>query len=202
MQKGQRSKKGPPYAKAVIIILLISVIFGILFDLVCTQIEYKIYPKEYGELVTKYAEEYGVPEHIIYAVIKTESGFDSSTVSAAGAVGLMQLMPETFLDIANNFLSEDAADERLLYDPETNIRYGVFYLSWLYDKFENWDTVFAAYNGGIGNVNEWLSDPEYSDDGITLKSIPKNSNGSYETRNYVKKVNKALKKYDELYSDG
>ena len=87
----------------------------------------------------------------------------------------------------------------MLYDPETNIKYGTYYLSRLYNRFGDWDTALAAYNGGEGNVSEWLKDKKYSDDGIKLKTdkIPDEFS---ETKNYVKKVNKALKKYKELYN--
>lgn len=195
MRNKLRSKKGVPYGRIIIILLIVSVLMGFLFDIGCSFIEKKTHPLSYTKYVEKYAEQYKVPKELIYAIIKTESDFESNAVSHAGAVGLMQLMPSTFKDITENFLYENL-DEGMLYDPETNIRYGVFYLSWLKTNFDNWDCVIAAYNGGIGNVQKWLKDPEYSEDGKTLiaKNIP-----FEETRNYVKKVNKAKEKYTELY---
>ena len=195
MRNNQRSKKSIPYAKIVIILLVISVGFGFLFDMGCTFIEKKTHPLKYTDYVERYAEQYKVPKSLVYAIIKTESDFKSNAVSSAGAVGLMQLMPSTFKDITDNFLYENL-DVGMLYDPETNIRYGVFYLSWLKTFYDNWDCVLAAYNGGLGNVNSWLKDKEYSEDGktLTVKNIP-----FKETRNYVKKVNKAEEKYNELY---
>ena len=141
----------------------------------------------------KYAEEYGVPEHIVYAVIKTESGFDASAQSGAGAIGLMQLMPDTFEWLTDSKLCE-YLDRGMMYDPDTNIRYGVYYLSYLFGRYRDWSTALAAYNAGPGNVDEWLADAEYSSDGVTLKRIP-----FKETRNYVKKVNIASEKYKSLY---
>ena len=132
---------------------------------------------------------------MIYAVIKTESGFDSSAVSSKGAIGLMQMTPLTFNWLTNEKLDE-GLDEGMLYDPETNIRYGVYYLSSLYRKYKNWDTAIAAYNAGPGNVDEWLEIEEYSSNGITLKKIP-----FKETRNHIKKVNRSLDYYDKLYND-
>lgn len=195
MQNRKRSKKGVPYGKIIIILLVISIAMGFLFDMGCSFIEKKTHPLEYTEYVEKYSDQYKVPKELIYAIIKTESDFQSNAVSPVGAVGLMQLMPSTFLDITENFLYENL-DVGMLYDPETNIRYGVFYLSWLKTNFDNWDCVIAAYNGGIGNVTKWLKDSEYSEDGKTLivKNIP-----FEETRNYVKKVTKAKEKYTELY---
>ena len=81
-----------------------------------------------------------------------------------------------------------------IYDPDTNIRYGVWYLSYLYGRFDSWDNAFAAYNAGPGNVSKWLKDSEYSSDGETLSYIP-----FKETRNYVVKVNRAIEVYDRLY---
>ena len=193
------ARKKNNYGLIVIIVLVISVIFGFLFDIVCTQIEKIIYPmpEEYKAHIEKYSKEYGVSEELIYAVIKTESGFDSSAVSSKGAIGLMQIMPDTFKWLTNDIL-RDNLHIGTLYDPETNIKYGTYYLSRLYGRFGDWDTAIAAYNGGEGNISEWLSDSRYSDDGIKLNidNIPNNFS---ETENYVKKVNKALEKYRELY---
>lgn len=197
MRSARKQKNN--YGLTVLVVLIISIIFGFLFDIAMMFVEKRIYPipEEYVPYVEKYAEEYGVPVNLIYAVIKTESGFDSSAVSRKGAIGLMQIMPTTF-----KWLTDDIVREYLgsgmLYDPETNIKYGTYYLSRLYNKFGDWDTALAAYNGGEGNVSEWLSNKKYSDDGVKLNTdkIPDEFS---ETRNYVKKVNKALKKYNELY---
>lgn len=175
--------------------MAISLLFGFVFDIVCTAVERAIYkrPEKYVESVEKYASEFGVPEYIVYAVIKTESGFDASAKSSAGAIGLMQLMPDTFEWLTDSKLCE-FLDAGMLYDPDTNIKYGVYYLSLLFGIYKNWDTALAAYNAGPGNVDEWLLDPTYSSNGVTLNDIP-----FKETRNYVKKVNRACEKYKELY---
>lgn len=151
-------------------------------------------PEDIAAYVEKYADEFGVPENLIYAVIKTESDFDSSAESSAGAVGLMQLSAITFDEITNYRLKE-GLDIGMRYDPETNIRYGTYYLSRMFSRYGNWDTALAAYNAGLGNVDKWLENPDYGDSATsTLKYIP-----FTETRNYVKKVNRALAKYDKLY---
>ena len=199
MRRTNRNRSN--YGLVVLVVLIISIIFGFAFDIALSVIEKQIYPKpkEYAPFVEKYSAEYGVPEDMIYAVIKTESSFDSSAVSNKGAVGLMQMLPETFEWLTKDIL-RDHLGAGMLYDPETNIKYGTYYLSRLYNRFGDWDTALAAYNGGEGNVSEWLADSRYSTDGqkLIIDNIPKEFN---ETKNYVKKVNKALEKYKTLYTE-
>ena len=176
----------------IITILVLSVICGLLFQFFYDKYERNAYPKEYEEYVEKYASQYGVPESIVYAVIKTESGYDSGAVSEAGAVGLMQMMPDTFNWLTT--LTKENLDKGLLYDPETNIKYGTYYLSYLYLKYGSWDTVYAAYNAGEGNVDDWLGDALEADGAKKLGDVPFKG-----TENYIKKVNKAAEIYDRLY---
>ncbi|MBR4071849.1 MAG: lytic transglycosylase domain-containing protein [Clostridia bacterium] len=176
----------------IVTILVLSVICGLLFQFFYDKYERNAYPKEYEEYVEKYASQYGVPESVVYAVIKTESGYDSGAVSEAGAVGLMQMMPDTFNWLTT--LTKENLDKGLLYDPETNIKYGTYYLSYLYLKYGTWDTVYAAYNAGEGNVDEWLGDSLEADGAKKLNDVP-----FKETENYIKKVNKAAEIYDRLY---
>ncbi len=150
------------------------------------------YPREYTEYVTKYCEMYSVPEDLVYAVIRTESSFNPDATSRVGAKGLMQLMPDT-LDWLSRLLDEEKPTGEIT-DPETNIKYGTYYLRHLYDRFDDWDTAIAAYNAGHGRVTKWLTDKKYSDDGITLKYIP-----IEETKNYVNRINDTRNQYKEIY---
>ena len=181
---------------AVVCIIVASVAIGFIYDAVMNRAEAKDYPREYSEYVEKWAKEYGVPEYIVYSVIKAESDFDPNTVSSADAVGLMQIRAaessNTFEYIAG--MVGDKYDPSLHFDPNTNIKYGTYYLSYLYSRFDNWSTVFAAYNGGEGNVSKWLKDPTCSLDGKTLYRIP-----FTETKVYVQKVNDYCKAYRRLY---
>lgn len=189
----RRNAKRLPVPAALALILAIAVLGGFLFDCICTAIERQTHPRKYAEYVVVYAEAYGVPEDVIYAVIRTESHFDSAAVSRAGAVGLMQLMPETFLWLTNDMLGEHLS-EAVLYDPETNIRYGTYLLSRLYTRYGDWETAAAAYNAGSGTVDEWLKDPSYTDQYGFLNRIPYK-----ETASYVKKFSAARKTYQRLY---
>ena len=191
-----KTKRGRPRrfsVKTIIILLVISIACGLVIDLALTELEKRAYPREYLDEVRAASDEFGVPESIIFAVIKTESDFDKTAVSSAPAHGLMQLTEETYFWIGNDMLGEDPSAFDI-YDPELNIRYGAYYLSFLYRKYQNWDTAFAAYNAGPGNVNDWLEDGKISDSDGNLVEIPYK-----ETRNYVKKVNVAIEKYNELY---
>lgn len=179
---------------AVIFILALSAGFASLWMLVENLILERTHPLPYHELVTKYATEYAVPEEVVYAVMSVESGFKSDALSAKGAIGLMQLTPDTFYWLCSKSGDENTNPE-LLYNPETNIRYGTYFLNLLYTEFGVWDTVFAAYNAGRTRVNEWLADPAYNVNG-KLTNIP-----YPETAAYVQKVGKSMVVYRKLYKD-
>ncbi|MBQ2862818.1 MAG: lytic transglycosylase domain-containing protein [Clostridia bacterium] len=178
----------------VIIIFALSIAIGYYSSLLWDKAEKNLYPLRYAEFVDDASESFGVPKKIIYAVIKTESDFDSTAQSSAGAIGLMQIAPATFEEISGKL--GDSYEKGMMYDPETNIRYGTYYLSYLYRYFEDWDLVFAAYNAGMGNVSSWLDDTQYSDGQGHLVNIP-----FAETSQYVKKINDAINKYIDLYGD-
>ncbi|MCL2096641.1 MAG: lytic transglycosylase domain-containing protein [Oscillospiraceae bacterium] len=185
--------KGLKNTIAIITIIIISVSLGYVCDRIIISLEKRSHPIRFEEPVGKYSRQYGVPEEIIYGVIKAESGFDSAAVSPKGAVGLMQITPDTF-DWLTKYQIRENLSQGLLYDPETNIKYGVFFLSYLYREFENWDIAFAAYNAGLNRVkNNWLNNPEYIKDN-EIVYIP-----IEETRNYVQRVKKNTETYKKLY---
>ncbi len=183
----------PSRSLMILVILILSVGLGFLFDFICSCIEKTFFPRDYDAYVEASATRNDIPAHLVYAVIKCESGFDSSAVSNAGAVGLMQIMPDTFTWLTDDILY-DHFDEGMLHDPETNIRYGTYYLARLFRQFGSWELALAAYNAGPSRVNEWLEDPTLSDGEGGLAEIPLE-----ETRRYVKKVTDAWKTYDRLY---
>ncbi len=187
-------KKALKRSLAVLIIILLSVGLGLAASYLWDISERNSYPMKYTEFVDKASEQFGVPKRIIYAVIHTESSFEASAESSAGAVGLMQITEATFEEISGKL--GDSYEKGMMYDPETNIRYGTYYLSYLYKYFGEWDTVFAAYNAGMGTVSGWLDNSEYTNEEGKLVNIP-----FEETKNYVKKINEAAKKYTELYSE-
>lgn len=131
------------------------------------------YPLKYGEIVRMHARNYRLDPALLAAVIYEESKFRPDVRSSSGAIGLMQLLPDTAKGIAihtggSRFRVSD------LYTPELNIRYGAWYLRHLLEKYGDERTALAAYNAGQQNVDEWRS----SGRGIAFS----------ETRQYVKRV--------------
>ena len=177
-------------------ILVLSIGFGFAFDGVATAIEKKQYPlsPRYAEDIQKVAEEYGIPEVILWATVCTESGFSSNLEGKDGGIGLMQLTPEEFAMIQTDILKETPEDAGRLYDPEKNLACGAAYLSYLYQRYGIWETVFAAFDAGTASVDAWLADPEYVSELGTLTSIPNPS-----TARFVKEVTKAREFYIKLY---
>ncbi len=184
---------------AVLLIACISIGLGVVINELWNFIEKRSYPQSYEDIISAASEEFDVPEHIIYATIKVESDFDADAVSSAGAIGLMQMLPSTFEWLTGDEHLGENLSKRALDTPEVNIRYGTYYLSYLYKKFDyNWNTAFAAYNGGEGNVAGWLKDTRYNDGKGNLIDFPKEFK---ETENYVKKINNAIDMYIELYPE-
>ena len=140
-----------------------------------------LFPNEHSDVIEKECSLWGVDEALVKAVVWTESKFSSNAVSSAGAVGLMQLMPDTAYYLAE-ILGEDIeyAD---LKNASISVRLGVFYLSKLLQKFGNEKTALCAYNAGEGNVQKWI------EQGVEIPFK--------ETRDYVKRV-LAVKKIYEL----
>jgi dephospho-CoA kinase len=126
------------------------------------------YPLSYRDLIVKISGEYNLSPSLTAAVIRNESSFRPSVESSVGARGLMQLMPDTSEWIAQKLRWKDYHFDRL-YDPETNIRFGCWYLNYLSSLFDGDPLcVVCAYHAGQGEIRSWLSNPLYSSDGTTL----------------------------------
>ena len=176
-----------------LLVVLFLVFAGVMMNKSAKLLEHWAYPTDYSEIVEQKSEEYGVPLSVIYAVIRTESGFDPEAESWVGARGLMQITKESY-EWMDYYRGETGATWDDFYTPEVNVDYGVWLLSYLRGLFEEWETVYAAYNAGPNAVKKWLSDPEYSLDGKTLDKIPYE-----ETSNYREKVSKYREDYQRIY---
>ncbi len=177
---------------AFLIILLVVFVVGILVKVSYYSGLKAFYPVRYSEYVDKYCEEYKVDKALMYSIIKNESGFDPNAKSSVDAVGLTQLMPETIEWLSGK--TGENLNSEALYDPEISIKYGAYLISILQNEFEETETLIAAYHAGIGEVGRWLHNPEYTDDGKTLKKIPFD-----DTRLYVKRVTKSIEIYNKIY---
>lgn len=136
-----------------------------------------LYPTKFKNIVVQNAKVYSLEPALVYAVIKAESNFDEKAKSNSNALGLMQLLPTTA-----NWIAEElnvSFNESDLFDPEVNVRFGCFYLKYLYDRFGDTDVVVAAYNAGETKVKDWLG--ENGKLNVEKIDYP-------ETRNYLKKV--------------
>ncbi len=154
------------------------------------------YPLAYRELIQRCSAEQGLEPAYIAAIIMSESSFRPDATSPVNAQGLMQIMPETGAWIAGKF--DDTYVDGCLYNPETNIRYGCWYMGFLMDRYNGDKTCSsAAYHSGQGEVDDWLKNPAYSADGRTLLLIP-GENAS----TYVERVLNFYEKYKEIYGVG
>ena len=143
-----------------------------------------LYPLEYEHIVQSHARNYRLQPELLAAVIYQESKFDPAARSRSGAVGLMQLRPETAHGIATR-TGGGAFETADLLDPEINVRYGSWYLRHLLDKYDDETLALAAYNAGQGNVDAWREEGR----GIAFA----------ETRDYVDRVRELKDVYRRTY---
>jgi len=178
----------------VSIILLIGVpLYGV-YNSDWFQKKY-LYPFPYSDIVYRYALEKEIDPFLIAGVIRTESKFNAQARSPKGAIGLMQMMPETAKWVAEQMDFPTDFDISHLESPETNIRMGTWYLSSLKKEFKGNDVlVLAAYNGGRGNVKQWMGRYNWTMSFNETSQIP-----FLETREYVNRVLYSKKRYQELY---
>jgi soluble lytic murein transglycosylase len=174
---------------ALVAVLALAAVAGVALWAVTTEpgwYQRARYPLRYEPIVLAHAKNYALPPAPLAAEIYTESKFDADARSDAGAVGLMQLLPETAKGIAvrtggHKFVVSD------LLDPEINVRYGSWYLRHLIDRYDDVPTALAAYHAGQGNVDAWQRQ------GVGIQ-FP-------ETRAYVDKVLDTEKVYAEAYEN-
>ncbi|WP_298704457.1 lytic transglycosylase domain-containing protein [uncultured Veillonella sp.] len=154
------------------------------------------YPLEHRDIVYSQAKANKVPFSLVAAVILAESKFDESAQSAPGAMGLMQLMPDTAHWIAEQ-LNQPTMTDADIREPETNIKLGTWYLAYLLQEFKgNEILALAAYNAGRGHVEEWMQTYGWTDDFNRIDDIPFG-----ETREYVNTVLKNKAHYEQLYDE-
>ncbi|WP_378956374.1 lytic transglycosylase domain-containing protein [Pelosinus sp. sgz500959] len=153
-----------------------------------------LYPFPYQDIIYRYAIEKELDPFLIAGVMKVESKFNTRARSPKGALGLMQMMPETATWVAEQMDDSEFSIEQLE-RPEVSIRMGTWYLSSLKKEFKgNQVLMLAAYNGGRGNVKQWMERYEWNMSFDEVDKIP-----FLETKEYVDKVLYSKKRYQELY---
>lgn len=185
------------FVKRLLALLLVLLVAGtVLFAIFQDRIKRWEYPIEYPEYVTYYADKYDIDPLMLYAFIRTESNFNPRADSDAGARGLMQITEVTFDWIKSKIAPTEDLTFEDLYDPETNIRFGSYFVSYCLLRYQDdLATAAAAYHSGWGTVDDLLSQAEYSADGKTLDHYP-----YPQMRLYVKKITSSYQRYQEIYT--
>ena len=151
-------------------------------------------PLRHEDIIRQQATEKRVDPSLVAAVIYAESRIRDQT-SHAGARGLMQITPATARYIAH--LSGGTRFEQGdLATPQINIAYGTYYLRYLLDRYDHNEVLaLAAYNGGEGNVDRWVTRAHTAERALTTSAIP-----FAETREYVRSVLDARTRYRAKYA--
>ncbi len=175
---------------------LLTVLLGVFMAINTSTVWKWMYPIKYQQEIKQASQRYAVDPHLVLAIIRAESDFDPTRVSKKGALGLMQVMPDTASWVLSQADFADASMDNITH-PKVNIDVGTWYLSFLLKKFAG-DTVLAvaAYNAGPGNVTAWLARSQWNGSSDTIADIPIG-----ETRHYVQRVLYFHQRYNQVYSD-
>lgn len=175
-------------------LLMLIIILALLSIVLHSSLFWKLfYPLPYEEDIYRYSRQFQVDPYLVAAVMRVESKFNPRAESNRGALGLMQLMPETAQWAAQQ-LKVDFEKEKL-FNPQYNIMLGCWYLSNLHSEFkDDLPLVLASYNGGRGNVKQWIKNSQWSGKAHQVDQIP-----FMETRQFVKKVLRDYERYRLIY---
>ena len=150
-----------------------------------------LYPRKYSRQVEQWAAEYELDPLLVYAFIRTESGFDPAATSSVEARGLMQMTEETFIWLRSKIAPDEGLTFDDLYDPDVSIRFGCYYIHLCMER----------YGGDVANPAPPPPPPppplrmeEHSSDGQTLKGFPYN-----QMHHYVEKITASYAVYTRLY---
>lgn len=178
--------------KTIFKMLIIIVIVCILLYVYTKTFVYKI---TYLEYIESSCSGSSIDPYLVLSIIKVESGFNTNAISSKDAKGLMQIKDSTYSEVSSMFPTKYEVDS---YDPETNIKVGVAYFKKLLNKYDgNYYVALLAYNGGMGNVNTWISNGIISTD-LDVSIVPEIP--FKETRDYLRKVISTYNMYKFLYN--
>lgn len=155
------------------------------------------YPIQYKDEIRYHAEFNDLDPRMVAAIIRVETNYKSGAVSKKGALGVMQIMPDTAKWVIEKAKFTDVELERVKEEPATNIEIGTWYLKHLFDQFDgNEIAMIAAYNAGPTNVKNWIKSGKWDGTLEASKDIPFG-----ETRHYVQRVSHYYKQYSKIYDE-
>ena len=194
-QKVRRSRQKRLRRLAVLLVFVVCA--ALLLPGLWKRAERMLYPRKCEALVEQWADTYDLDPLLVDAFIRTESGFDPQATSTVDARGLMQMTEETFIWLRSKIAPDEGLLFANLYDPETSIRFGCYYLHLCMERY-NGDvaTAAAAYHSGWGTVDALLQMEEHSADGETLQGFPYN-----QMNHYVKKITSCYARYQRIYAE-
>ncbi len=180
---------------AVLLVVLFLFLGVVNIPALTLFVQKKLYPTPYTEYVEKYSQQYELDPLLVYSFIRTESSFKPDARSNVDARGLMQITEMTFDWIKPRVEADESVVFEDLYDAETCIQFGSYYLSRCLSRYQNdIATAAAAYHSGWGTVDRLLTNEAYSKDGKTLDVFPYT-----QMNHYVAKISKTYEKYQEIY---
>jgi soluble lytic murein transglycosylase len=180
--------------RATLAIILMAVFAGLIVLEVDHAVRTRGLPLGYVSVIREQATDKHLDPALIAAVIYAETKFDPRP-SSAGAQGLMQILPSTAYFLAGlsggrQFTASDLAT------PSVNVAYGSYYLRYLLDHYDGDEMLaVAAYNAGIGNVDEWAARARAAGTPLDETQIP-----FPQTREYVRRVLAAQRDYRTIYA--
>lgn len=183
--------------RRLVVLVCIAAVLLMVLPPLAREADRLLYPRKYSRQVEQWAAEYELDPLLVYAFIRTESGFDPAATSSVEARGLMQMTEETFIWLRSKIAPDEGLLFANLYDPETSIRFGCYYLHLCMERY-NGDvaTAAAAYHSGWGTVDALLQMEEHSADGETLQGFPYN-----QMNHYVKKITSCYARYQRIYAE-
>lgn len=182
--------------RRLVVLVCIAAVLLMALPPLAREADRLLYPRKYSRQVEQWAAEYELDPLLVYAFIRTESGFDPAATSSVEARGLMQMTEETFIWLRSKIAPDEGLLFANLYDPETSIRFGCYYLHLCMERY-NGDvaTAAAAYHSGWGTVDALLQMEEHSADGETLQGFPYS-----QMNHYVKKITFCYAEYQRIYA--
>ncbi|AGA57499.1 MAG: lytic transglycosylase domain-containing protein [Thermobacillus sp.] len=188
----RRRRKRRGWLLAALLLLL-----AVLYAEQSGWVKQRMYPIAYRDDIRASALSHGVEPHLVAAIIRIESNYKTGRVSSKGALGIMQIMPDTAAWIVEQARYEGVTLDKIQHRADVGIELGTWYLASLLRQFDgNMAAAVAAYNAGPGNVSAWLKEGVWDGTLASSDDIPFG-----ETRRYVQRVIYYYNKYKSIYPD-